>query len=79
VHPGESPSSYATEGLLEFLLDKKDYRSYILRKYFTILVVPMLNPDGVYKGMYRMDSLGQNLNRFYSTPQSHKQYLRTLT
>lgn len=45
---------------------------------FSFIVVPMMNPDGVYKGMYRMDSLGQNLNRFYNNAQSHKQYDRRL-
>ena len=31
-------------------------------------VVPMLNPDGVYRGYYRLDTLGQNLNRYYTEP-----------
>lgn len=31
-------------------------------------IVPMLNPDGVYNGHYRMDIFNQNLNRYYVNP-----------
>ena len=57
VHPGETPSSYSMRGILKFLVDKHDSRAMFIRKYFVILVIPMLNPDGVYHGHYRMDTL----------------------
>jgi murein tripeptide amidase MpaA len=53
------------EGIIEFLISN-DLRAYIIRKHFQILLVPMLNPDGVYHGFYRLDTLGQNLNRYYT-------------
>lgn len=73
VHPGETPSSYAMRGLIQFLINKKDARAMLLRKYFVILLIPMLNPDGVYNGHYRMDSLNQNLNRYYILPEFDRQ------
>ena len=33
----------------------------------------MLNPDGVYNGMFRADPLGNNLNRFYRDCSRKKQ------
>lgn len=65
VHPGETSASFCFEGLLHFLMDKTDYRAHLLRKSFHFLLVPMLNPDGVYHGMYRTDLNFCNLNRMY--------------
>ncbi|EAR85016.2 zinc carboxypeptidase family protein (macronuclear) [Tetrahymena thermophila SB210] len=73
VHPGETPSSYALEGMIKFLLNKKDSRSALLRQFFVFLIVPMLNPDGVYNGHYRMDTFNNNLNRFYKIADPQKQ------
>jgi murein tripeptide amidase MpaA len=32
------------------------------------MIVPMVNPDGVYEGNYRMDPSNRNLNRLYLNP-----------
>ena len=64
VHPGESQASHCLEGIIRFLMSD-DLRAYILRKHFQFLIVPMLNPDGVYYGYYRMDTNSINLNRYY--------------
>jgi murein tripeptide amidase MpaA len=72
VHPGETSSSYALEGMINFLLSD-DSRAKMLMKYCVFVIVPLVNPDGVFNGTYRMDTLGHNLNRFYNTAQSHKQ------
>ena len=34
---------------------RQDQRAMIIRRYFTVLLIPMINPDGVYNGHYRMD------------------------
>jgi cytosolic carboxypeptidase protein 5 len=40
-----------------------------LRKHFVFKIVPMLNPDGVSRGYYRMDTKAYNLNRYYMNPE----------
>lgn len=67
VHPGETVSSWAVKGLLEFLLgDSPD--AQVLRDNFIFKIVPMLNPDGVIVGNHRCNLSGTDLNRVYGSP-----------
>eukprot|EP01083_Nonionella_stella_P011117 31613_1 len=67
VHPGETCSSYVIHGLIEFLLSENE-AAVFLRQNLSILIIPMLNPDGVFMGNYRSTSLGYDLNRHWHHP-----------
>lgn len=64
VHPSEVASSYVLQGIIDTLLTKKRLKSSFLRDT-VLLIVPMLNPDGVYNGYTRLDTNGFNLNAHY--------------
>ena len=67
VHSGETPSSLVFKGLMEFLVsDKKEAK--LLRLYYTFLLIPCLNPDGVVCGNYRNSVAGVDLNRQWVSP-----------
>ena len=67
VHPGETPASYMLKGLLDWLVSE-DPRAQAARDRFVFVIVPVLNPDGVFRGHYRLDTRGTNLNRCYTSP-----------
>jgi murein tripeptide amidase MpaA len=54
VHPGESPTSFVCQGLIDFLVSAHPIAK-VLRNYIVFKVIPMLNPDGVCFGNHRYD------------------------
>ena len=54
--------------MYEFLVsDKKEAR--LLRKLYTFVLIPCLNPDGVLCGNYRNSIAGVDLNRQWIQPE----------
>jgi len=72
VHPGELPASHIMNGIINFLVGD-DPRAVALRDEFVFKIIPIINPDGVYRGFFRSDQLGNNLNRFYINPSPTEQ------
>lgn len=57
-HPGEAVGSWMIDGFLQELLQKDEEVLWV--------VVPMLNPDGVYFGNSRTGVAGYDYNRLYN-------------
>ncbi|XP_064625575.1 cytosolic carboxypeptidase 6-like [Lineus longissimus] len=67
VHPGETPSSFLCQGIIDFLISNHPIAKS-LRDHLVFKIVPMLNPDGVYLGNYRCSLMGFDLNRHWTEP-----------
>lgn len=68
VHPGETPGSHVLNGFLDILCDLRNDQGRALRKNFVFKIIMILNPDGVARGYYRLDTMACNLNRMYLAP-----------
>jgi len=71
VHPGEVPAQWTFKGMMDILMDPTDLRGKELRRRFVFKMIPLLNPDGVYRGHFRMDQHGNNLNRYHPHATRH--------
>ncbi|XP_063797555.1 cytosolic carboxypeptidase 6 [Pseudophryne corroboree] len=67
VHPGETPSSFVCQGIIDFLVSQHP-AARSLRDHLIFKIAPMLNPDGVYLGNYRCSLMGFDLNRHWQEP-----------
>ena len=68
VHPGEVPAQWTLKGMISMLLDEGDLVARELRRRYVIKIIPMLNPDGVFRGHFRMDQFGQKFVSLLSSP-----------
>ena len=66
IHSGETVSSYAVQGLIDFLVNLNNPISKYLRDKFIFKIIPMLNIDGVIFGNYRLNILGKDMNRLWT-------------
>jgi murein tripeptide amidase MpaA len=67
VHAGEVGASYMLKGILEFIAEyKTNSDANAVLENYVILIIPMLNPDGVFRGHQRLDALGYDPNRVYN-------------
>lgn len=68
VHPGESNSSYVLKGLMAEFCKIDSPAAEYLRENYIVIIIPMLNPDGVSIGNSRTSLSGYDLNRCWKNP-----------
>jgi murein tripeptide amidase MpaA len=62
VHSGETPGSQVFRGIYNFITSDRHEAKY-LRRFYTFIFIPCMNPDGVVSGNYRNSLAGVDLNR----------------
>lgn len=68
VHSGETPGSEVFKGIFDFITSDCREAKY-LRRFYTFILVPCMNPDGVICGNYRNSVAGVDLNRQWINPE----------
>lgn len=61
-HPPELPGAHAFHGFIERILDQDELARRFRARYGLVLV-PLVNPDGVHLGHWRANARGTDLNR----------------
>lgn len=68
THPGETPSSFHFEGIVNTLLSDKDVIDFY-RRNVVYHLVPFTNPEGVYYGRSRTDFYGNDIESSWDLSQ----------
>lgn len=78
THPSETPSSYHLDGMINYFLSDDDVATY-LRTKIKFIVLPFINPDGVYLGKSRVNANNVDLERSWnlSPSQTPKEVFHT--
>lgn len=63
-HAGEDAGGFMAEGLIDFLISD-DAQAIVARKNFNYMIVPMMNPDGIYHGTSRYNMNMEDLNNVW--------------
>lgn len=72
IHPSETTSYFTVEGFVAWLLSGDPYAESLL-DHALIDVLPMVNPDGVFRGNYRTTANSVNLENEWSAPYASAQ------
>ena len=67
IHPGESNSSWVMQGIIEFFTNVSNKIGLKILNSINLILVPMLNPDGVVAGNYRTSIWFKYTNFLYTT------------
>ena len=63
-HAGEDAGAYMAEGIINFLLsDEKEAQT--AREKFNYMIVPLMNPDGIFNGTSRYNMQMEDLNNIW--------------